>query len=330
MKPLALLRPKVLLPTLLGAALLLFAFSLGNAAQVLGLIRRISLPGMALAFLCTAVYLWVKGYQLRVLLRALGARIDRRGFMLAYAVGELAATLPMGVFAQNWVLSQQQGIRFGRGVSATAAVLLMELVIAVLTVAAVGIPGREWMRGIAVALLAVLGALTFGLSRFGPQARRVAHNVRHVALRRVLYEALGLIRGLQHLSGSRVLAFSAPLTAAHLLALLAAFVAVGHAMGVGGLHFAAAASIYAFALAVVLMGGGVFGQIGSMEVLGMNVAKAWGIDYTQGLALMFGFRLVWTASVWLVCAPAVWWLRHHLQPARAARASGQRGEETAG
>ena len=37
----------------------------------------------------------------------------------------------------------------------------------------------------------------------------------------------------------------------------------------------------------------------------MLAARAWGIDYTDGLAMMLGFRVVWTGSIWLLCLPIV-------------------------
>jgi hypothetical protein len=37
----------------------------------------------------------------------------------------------------------------------------------------------------------------------------------------------------------------------------------------------------------------------------MVIAQAWGIGYTDGLAMMLGFRIVWTGSIWLLCLPLV-------------------------
>jgi hypothetical protein len=60
-----------------------------------------------------------------------------------------------------------------------------------------------------------------------------------------------------------------------------------------------------FSLAVILIGVGLISQIGTLDLLGMAIARAWGIGYTDGLAMMLGFRIVWTGSIWLLCLPLV-------------------------
>lgn len=56
-------------------------------------------------------------------------------------------------------------------------------------------------------------------------------------------------------------------------------------------------------------------QIGTVEVLGMSAAQAWGMSLTDGLALMLGFRIVWTGAVWLINLPLVIVLWKTLKPA---------------
>jgi hypothetical protein len=98
------------------------------------------------------------------------------------------------------------------------------------------------------------------------------------------------------------------LTAAYLGALALVFFVVGRGIGLHSLSYLTAATIYAFSLAVIMCGGGLFGQIGTLEVLGMVAARAWGIGYTDGLAMMLGFRLVWTGAMWLLNLPVVFLL----------------------
>jgi len=91
----------------------------------------------------------------------------------------------------------------------------------------------------------------------------------------------------------------------YLGALVGAFLAVAHGVGVPDLTFIQAATIYFFSLSVMMALGGLLTQVGIMEVVGLSAAQAWGYDLNKGLAMLLGFRIVWTAGVWLLSCPPV-------------------------
>ncbi|HEX5314602.1 MAG TPA: hypothetical protein VFX38_06845, partial [Gammaproteobacteria bacterium] len=113
------LRPKIVLPILLAAALFAVAFKLGDLGTVLARVQAIPLWAMALALAGAVVYLAFKLLQFRHLVTNLGLRPDWRRLMLAFCVGELSVTLPFGIFAQNWILSVGSKEDFGRSSAAT-------------------------------------------------------------------------------------------------------------------------------------------------------------------------------------------------------------------
>lgn len=301
----ALAKPKIILPILLAGALFFLAVSLGDIGKVLGRIRAIPLMDLGITLGCAFVYLVFKGLQLHLLLGDLGAHPKRRRFLLAFAVGELAVTFPLGIFAQNWVLSESERIHFGRSSAATVVMLLMETAVVLLWLTVVGIPNWPPLRPLAGCLLLLIAALVFGVLHFEPVAQKLAGKVRHEKLHKAMDEAIGLIRGLKRLAGWRVLWANFLITAVYLGALIAAFLAVGHGVGLDKLSYVQAATIYCFSLAAVLLTGGLSGQIGTIEVIGMNAARGWGIGYTDGLALMLGFRVAWTGAMWLLNGPVV-------------------------
>lgn len=301
----ALAKPKIILPILLAGALFFLAVSLGDIGKVLGRIRAIPLMDLGITLGCAFVYLVFKGLQLHLLLGDLGAHPKRRRFLLAFAVGELAVTFPLGIFAQNWVLSESERIHFGRSSAATVVMLLMETAVVLLWLTVVGIPNWPPLRPLAGCLLLLIAALVFGVLHFEPVAQKLAGKVRHEKLHKAMDEAIGLIRGLKRLAGWRVLWANFLITAVYLGALIAAFLAVGHGVGLDKLSYVQAATIYCFSLAAVLLTGGLSGQIGTIEVIGMNAARGWGIGYTDGLALMLGFRVAWTGAMWLLNSPVV-------------------------
>lgn len=303
-----LLRPRVVLPVLLAAALFLVAVSLGDLGQVVNRVKAVSVGSMMLVLGFAALYLLLKALQLHLLLNDLEAYPGWRRFTLAFSVGELALTFPLGIFAQNWVLAGKKGMHFGRSSAATIVMLVMEVVVTLLWLAINGVPGWEPVRPVAAAMLGAMVILGFALFRFRLMDR-LAERMAHRRLHRVLAEALGLLHGLEKLGRWRVLGINLLITAAYLAALAAAFWTMGHGMGLQHLSYREASTIYAFALASVLVSGGIFGQIGTVEVIGMSAARAWGMDYAMGLILMLGFRLAWTGAMWLLngtIALALW------------------------
>lgn len=309
--------PALVVPILLAGALLAVAFKLGDLGRVLGRVQAIPLWVMVFALAMGAIYLVLKGWQLRLLLANLGLDLGWRRLALAFAVGELAVTLPFGIFAQNWVLTRTGVARFGRSSAATVVMLLTETVVVLVLLAVAGIPRWPQVRPVAAVFLAGVVALVIGVLLFEHVADRLARRVRQPLLHRALREVFEMIRGLHRLSDPRLLAVNLLLAAAYLGALAFAFLAVGRSVGVR-VDYLSAATIYAFSLAVVLLCGGLVTQIGTVEVLGMGAAQAWGIGFTDGLALMLGFRLVWTGAMWLLNLPVVLVLWRSIRPQAGA------------
>lgn len=324
----ALLRPQVILPVLLAAALLAFAFSLGDVRQVLARLGRLPARTLWLALAAAACYLACKAAQLKLMLAQIKVWIPARPLWLAFAIGELTVTLPLGMFSQNWVLSTTRGVHIGRSSAATVMMVLAEIAVVFLFLAVVGVPGWPATRPFAVALLVAVGLLLTGLALFEHRARALARRLRRRWARRGAESALEMLRGLHRLSTPLMLAVSLALAAVYLGALTLAFWDVGRGMGVPRLDWLTAATIYAFALAIILVGAGLFSQIGTLELLGMVTARAWGIDYADGLALMLGFRIVWTGAIWLLCLPIVASLWREMRHPRV-RASGDRIQKVA-
>lgn len=307
-------KPVFVLPVLLATALLIFAFKLGNLGSVVGRVQAIPIWILAVSLGFAVIYLMVKALLLHLLLVNLGVRPPWRPFALAFAVGELTLTLPFGLFTQNWILSASGTIRIGRSAAATVVMLLAEIAVVLLLLAVIGIPHWPELRPLAILALGVFAAILSGLLFFERTARYHAYKVKHRKLRRALLEGIELLKGLKRLSSLRLLAINLLLAAVYLGALLSAFFFVGRGMGLHSLNYLTATTIYTFSLAVVLLGGGLFTQIGTVEVLGMVAARAWGIAYTDGLALMLGFRLVWTGAMWLLNLPVLFALWRAIHP----------------
>ena len=299
----------VIAPVVLAGALFFIAVRLGDPGRTLAAIRGLPLSALAAALGLAIAYLALKAWQLHLLLADLGIHPGARRLGLAFAVGELALTLPFGLFAQNWVLARTGRAHFGETAAATVVMLLVEIVVVLLLLAIVGIRGWPAVRALAVAAIVGLGLLMVFVLHFEPTARRLAVRLRRPVLHRALIALIDLLCGIKRLSSLHVLGINALVAAAYLAALAMAFMIVGRNVGLAHFGFVMAATTYAFALAVVFLTGGLISQIGTVEVLGMGAAQAaFGISYVEGLTLMLGFRVVWTGAMWLCNLPIVAWL----------------------
>ncbi|HEX7368871.1 MAG TPA: lysylphosphatidylglycerol synthase domain-containing protein [Rhodanobacteraceae bacterium] len=329
------LNPKVILPTLLAAALLLFAFKLGDIGKVIGRLRMLHLSVLGIALGCAACYLGCKAIQLRSMLKHVGVNIPPRPFWLAFAVGELTVTLPLGLFSQNWVLSAARRVNVGRSSAATVMMLLVEIAVVFLFLAVAGIPGMPDVRYGAIAAMVFFTSLVTAVLHFEDKLRALPDRLKHDWAKRAADSGVDLIDGLRRLCKPHILPPYLVLGAIYLGALTTAFWLIGHNLGVKKLDYLDATQIYMFALAVILIGGGLISQIGTIDILGMVVARSFGIDYTNGLVMMLGFRIVWTASIWVWCMPIVgtMWREmpsHSDEDKDKDKNSGDRGKEVSG
>jgi Lysylphosphatidylglycerol synthase TM region len=296
----------VVAPVALAGVLLFIAIRLGDPGRALGAIRALPVAVLAAALALALVYLALKAWQLHLLLGSLGIRADWRRLGLAFSVGELALTLPFGLFAQNWVLARTGRGHFGETAAATVVMLLVEILVVLLFLAVVGIRGWPEVRPGALVAIGGLFVLMALVLNFEPAARRLAQRFRRRFLHRALVALIDLLCGLKRLSHVHVLGVNVVIAGGYLAALALAFMLVGQHVGVQRFGFLMAATTYAFALAVVFLTGGLVSQLGSVEVLGMGAAQAaFGISYAEGLTLMLAFRVVWTGAMWLCNLPIV-------------------------
>ena len=296
----------VVAPIALAGGLFFVAIKLGDLGYAATQIRGLPMRVLALALAMAIVYLGLKAWQLHLLLDNLGIRPDWRKLGLAFCVGELALTLPFGIFAQNWVLARTGRAHFGESAAATVVMLLVEIFVVLLLLAVVGIKGWPVVRPLAIGAGIGLFLLIAFVLHFEDAVRRLCRRETQPMLHKALNGAIDLLAGLRKLSNLHLLGINAAIAAAYLAALVVAFMFVGRHVGLAHFGFLMAATTYGFALAIVFLTGGLISQIGTVEVLGMGAAQAaWGIPYSEGLTLMLGFRVVWTGVMWLCNLPVV-------------------------
>ncbi len=309
-----LLQPKILVPILLSVSLLAFVFSITDAPKVAGYLRAMSVPLAAGVFATTIGYMSIKWVQFDSFLDRLQLRVSWRQSMLAFVVGEMTLPVPAGIYAQNFVLLRITGADFSRSSGATTAVLVSEGAISLVGVLILGIPGWEALRYAILALffVAAVPALVVMKVEFV-----------HKVLVRFLEDGpfpdagsglIEIVRDTKELLFPTGFVRVVPVTSAYLLCLVAGFYLTAHGIG-EHVDFLQAAAIYLFAIAIVLVSP-VSAQLGIVEAGGVGAMQQFGYSPSESLAVMLGFRLLWTGSVWLVGGTVLMALRSELGGAR--------------
>lgn len=300
-----LLQPRIVVPILLTAALLGFAFSITDLPKVIGSISRIKLSAIVISLGLAFAYLVLKGLVFVFFLKALKIFPNWRALLLSYAVGEMALTIPAGIYAQNYVLKEAQGEDFSRSAAATTWMLALEEALALLTLLILGIPHWNWLRPAILAFCGLMGVILLILVKSHALRNRLFHWASHSRFKQLGAGLIEFAQSLQDLLVPRVILLGGLLTVAYLGALVGAFWMIAHGMGMKEFTFLQATTVYLFALGVMILVGNFATNVGVIEVVGLGAAQAWGYSLTEGLAMLLGFRLVWIGSVWLLSAPVV-------------------------
>lgn len=309
------LRPKVFIPILLTAALLFFAFSISDLGHVWGYIRTMAWTGVAQGFGLALGYLLLKGIQFKLLLDHIGIHLKWRKLILAFAVGEMTLQIPAGIYAQNYVLKRTGNDSFFWTSAATTSTLVIEVVLTLIVLLALGIPGWPWLRPTIAAILSLSVLLAVVVIR-SERVNNLLRSERRGWLGKALRGFNQMFAGVRKLASDRVVFTAILLAICYLAALVFAFALVGRGLGFDQVGLRQAATIYLFSLSVTLFLGGLLPQLGVIEVAGLGAAKAWGYTFAEGLAMLLAFRIVWMGSIWLICGPTVWGLRKELNGSR--------------
>ncbi|HEX2922428.1 MAG TPA: lysylphosphatidylglycerol synthase domain-containing protein [Chloroflexota bacterium] len=305
-------RPRVLIPILLSAALLAFLLSISDVPDLLDRISRIPVRTMVLVFCLALFYLVLKGVLFRLFLDGLGIYPTSPQLIVSFATGEATLTLPAGIYAQNYVLRRIAAIDFSISSAATTALLATEGGVALVILAILGIPGWDWLRPAILSFFAVAAIVVTALMKLHPARRLGARLAGSGLFALVEREFIEMVEGLASLFTPGMAARAVPLTVTYLLALVTGFYIVAQAIGVTGFGFGQAATVYLFALSIVLLSP-ISTHLGVIEAGGVGAMMAWGYGATEALALLLGFRLVWTGSVWIACGTTLVALRDELR-----------------
>lgn len=302
----AIFNPKVLIPTLLSAALLAFILAFANSGQVLGEIKTgVASPASLIpAIFLVIVYLVAKLIQWKIYLARLRLRPGWKELLVPYAGGEIGNSLPMGVYIENYLLKGSLGSGIGRSAAATTWMLITEIIICLLALLVIGVPGWIWVRPVAGVM--IVGMVLIGWFFFKTrhvQGWLANWEPRWRWLRPVRDGTRQFLEGSGELFSWHTFVYGLPLTAIYLGAYATILYVVGNVLIAPQRQpwsWPEAASAYAFSLIVVLLVP-VLPHLGTVEASGLGVLLMFGISRNLAVGGFLALRLLATGVIILAC-----------------------------
>jgi hypothetical protein len=306
-----LLAPKVVIPIVLGVALIGALVGVSDAGAIASVMHRLK-PEYAIGFvLLMVVYETIRGFQWHVLLRGLGVQVPFRAQAFSFVLGEATRTAPIGNYFQNYLLTRIEDEDFGRTSAATTLIVLTEVGWSLIAIVVIGVDGWTWLRPLILVGLAVFAALALLVYRIERGASAPHWTKRHKLTRTALDELARFRRGVATLVHPRPLTAEALLCAAYLAVAAVALYVLTLGVGVDSVSLWQMLAIYAFSLAAGLILPLPI-DLGVVELTGAGALVATGLSREVAVSIMLLNRLLSVGAAIVIATLGTLFLRDEL------------------
>jgi uncharacterized protein (TIRG00374 family) len=321
-----LLRPRVLIPLVIGLGILAALLAFGDINKVFKLVAGFPRVYLVYYLLLTVVYEAVRCTQWHYLLRALNVHVPLRAQIFAFTVGEVARNMPIGNYFQSYLLSRSRGEDFGRLSAASTFIVLIEVAVSLVGIVIIGVgTWSGWLRSVIIIGLAVFFTAAWIVSRIHETPHMPRWLKAHNSWRRFREELRQFRHGAEDLLRPRVLAIVVPLGALYLVlgGLLLYIVSRGLSesqahTGLGNISVFDALAVYFFSLAFAL----IFPlpvDFGATEVSGTGAFLAEGVQKFAAVSVMLINRVLSIGAAVAIAAVGMLVLRDELRLAMQER-----------
>jgi uncharacterized protein (TIRG00374 family) len=297
-----LLKPKVLIPTIVGAIALAALLSLSDVRKVWHIIEGYNVVLIPALFALFVVREFLRTVVWRYFLRAIGIKASNPQAALTLTGGDAAQVLPAGIYVQDLLVSQDLETKVSEPLAVTTLMIWMELSLSMITLAIVGLPAVPWFRWIMV--VCGIGSLVIMLVGRTKLLHWVEGRVRGWQERlgdradnwkgrigQKLVDGLGtFIETFEPLSQPKVLATGLAITGVYMFVTMYAFYLVNLGLGISQIGLGPSAAIYALIL-MITNGNPLPTDLGVSELSGIGGFLAFGVNRETGLAAMLTFRM---------------------------------------
>ncbi|HLH25304.1 MAG TPA: lysylphosphatidylglycerol synthase transmembrane domain-containing protein [Chloroflexota bacterium] len=323
---------KIILPTIIMLALIAYVSALAASPQSGDYIWAIVDKTWWIVLVLTVPYIGARAILWHELLEQLDIRVPWRPTLAALAGGELAKTIPGGIYVQNYILARLEG--FGelpvvRSSTATTATLALESALALPVALLVGVPNTPWLPWLLVGIVAVWLAVLVLLRLV------VRYWELHLAAWMPVWLCKGLLIADEFLDAGAELATwrtarALVPTAVYMLVYVADLYVIAGAIGVHMITFLQMMGIYAIVVLIVILVP-IPAKLGTTELSGLTAFVAYGVPSSTAALIMLGLRLLATGATMLLAAALLLALRREFSaPAPRAEAPGDNLPKAAG
>jgi uncharacterized protein (TIRG00374 family) len=322
-----LLRPSVVIPTLLSVAILAALLGVSNMAQVIAVMEGFQHSYLLYVLMATVAYEAVRCVQWHVLLTALEIRVPLRTQVFTFLAGEVTKHLPLGNYVSNYPLRQSLGTAFGRSSAATTVMMLTEAALALAGLMLLGLGDWSgWLRLVIVGGLAVVLVGVWAVSRSGYVPRVPCWMTQRQAVRTIAEEFRRFRASAVALVQPRILSVEGLLGAGYIIIGGAILYLVVRGLGVGHVSFWQVLAVYCFSLATAQLSP-VPMDLGVIEASGVGAFLAIGVSESTAVGIMLINRVLSVGATLVMALVAMAILRDEAPAAlrgRPSRSSGQR------
>jgi uncharacterized membrane protein YbhN (UPF0104 family) len=324
--------PKVIVPIIITLGLIGYVSVIAAGPKSGGQIWDIVKRTWWVVLLLTIPYIAARAFLWRELLVQLGIDVPWRPALVTLAGGEIAKTVPCGVYVQNYLLARLEG--FGelpvvRSTLATTAFLAFESLLALPVAVLIGMPHTPWLP------FALLGLIAFWIALLLVLRLVVHYWEFHLApgtprwLRHILVIADEFLEAAADLFTWRTARALIP-AAIYMLVYVGELYLIAGAVGVHSISFAQTMGIYAIVVLTVILVP-IPAKLGTTELTGLTAFVAYGIPEPTAAIIMLGLRLLGTGMTMLVAGLILLVLRGEFRaaPPGDATAAGVRPAEAA-
>ncbi|MCC6177631.1 MAG: flippase-like domain-containing protein [Chloroflexi bacterium] len=305
----------VVLPTIATVGLLGYVSMMAASPQSSGQIVAIVERTWWIVLVLTIPYIGARAILWHELLEQLDVNVPWRLTLAAMAGGEIAKTIPGGIYVQNFLLARASGLHevaIVRSSTATTATLALESLLALPVALIVGVPGAPWVTW---TLLGIIGVWVVLLVLV---VLAVRYWELHLApwtpnwLRRLAIIAEELLEAAADLITWRTVRAILP-TAVYMLVYVADLYVIAGVVGATEIGWFQIMGIYAIVvLSTILVPIPV--KVGTTELTGLTAFVAHGVSSPTAALVMLALRLLTTGATMLVAAVLIVALRHALMP----------------
>lgn len=286
------LRPTLVIPLTLGAAVLAALVAFSHPAQVAAVMEGFQVHYLLYILALMLAYETLRCAQWYVLLQAMGIHAPLRTLVFSFLGGEVAGFLPVGTYFRNYLLGRSSGAEFGRTSAATTMSLVSEIVVCLAGVVIIGVGDWSvWLRPLIVCGVAIFALLVWAIRRSG-YAFVAPRRLRNLAVfQRAMNEVKLFRAGAGALLHPRVLVAQGLLGALYLIVAGTTLFSVLRSLGIGHVTLWQTLGAFFFSLGFFLISPI---SVGMIEVSGVAALVVVGVSEPAAVGAMLVYRVLRT------------------------------------